>query len=77
MQILYELVTVSKEFKAIYVTEKAGRRPWMKICKSGDLPVYRGEVENFKIHIFHRPRVIGRNPVYKEMPSDKRYGFRR
>jgi hypothetical protein len=39
VQILYELVTVSVECKATNATEKLGRRPWMKIRKSGDLPV--------------------------------------
>lgn len=59
MQVLYELVTVSGESKAINVTEKLGRQLWMKIRKSGDLPVYGVET-------FHRPRVIGRKPVYNE-----------
>ena len=36
----------------------------MKIRKSGDLPVYRRG-------IVHRPRVIGRKPVYNEnIPSE-------
>jgi hypothetical protein len=47
VQILYELVTVSVECKATNATEKLGRRPWMKIRKSGDLPVvWSGNISN-------------------------------
>ncbi len=37
----------------------------MMIRKSGDLPVYRSE----RALIFHRPRVIGRKPLYNENKS--------
>ena len=46
---------VNGECKARNVTEQPGRRPWIWIRKSGDLPAKNG------VGRTHRPRVTGRN----------------